>query len=433
MPGNQSNLEFSMRGNQLHIGRNGSSTHRIRLWPRPVAEEWKDHKADWERFYPEFRLIGYPLPKPKKKKKDANQLELALDVAEKPGKKAISKRQAYDVLRQTLPPSYGIALAPFKSHQWNLVSFLWRQRRFYELIRSNPALGFILANDREVNCDLYFEKMTLERLTGMKQQKLLELLDLPGTKKLVQIVRKIRPASAHPKLRGMIRYFLQDEETMKKLSHLKTINSGVLHLLGSVEEVRAKATPQLLDEISNNRPNDHYPFAAHQIRECLRWHTDLRPGQRFPRIQTLEALTTYHEELSGEVDRFLEQARIRQEQAERQARAERNRELEKMLRKPFPKPPVKGTPNIVPLQCARDLVEEGHLQHHCVGGYADRVRAGSCYIYQVLKPERATLSIIRSPGNQWSIGQLFAGCNKPVKPATRQAAENWLNNNQLGI
>ena len=153
---------------QLLVCQNDTCTHKIRLWPRPVAEQRLNRDSEWERFYPEFRIVSYPLPSPKVKKKDRDQLELALDVASLPKKTSHSKRQIYDQLRQTLPPSYGIALAPFKSHQWNMISYLSKHRRFYELLKTNAVLAFILANNREINWGVCLNEISLDELTGMK-------------------------------------------------------------------------------------------------------------------------------------------------------------------------------------------------------------------------------------------------------------------------
>lgn len=433
MPRNPSSLSFEVNDKQLFISREGRCTHRISVWPRPNAEGI-GQMGSWERIFPEFRLISYPLPKPKpKKKKESNQLELGMEIPVPPVERKLTKSQAYDQLRQTLPPSYGIALAPFKSHQWNMIVYLSKNRRFYELLKGNPCLSFILANDQEINLLVYKKELTLDQMTGMKQQKLLELIDLPGTKALAQILRKIRPASAHLKLRGQLKYCLQDDKSMKKLAHLKTINSGVLYMLGSTEPLRSKATPQLLEEVSHNRPNDHYPSAAHQLRECLRWHNQLYANQPFPRLLTLEALSTFHEELAAETNRLLEEARLRQEQENQREQADREKALEKLLRKPFHAPPIKGTPDIIPLQSAWELRAEGQQQHNCVGSYTHRVESGQCYIYRVLKPQRATLSIVKTPAGEWAIGELNAICNSPADDRTRRAVYNWLNNVQLGI
>ena len=436
-----SNLEFSMQGNQLCIGRHGSLTHRIRLWPRPLAQEWSDRFCRWERFFPEFRVVSYPLPPQKTKAKDENQLLLGLDVAESylPGK--LTKRRAYDLLRQTLPLSYGIALAPFKGHQWSMIVYLWKYRRFYELLKGNPVMAFALANYREVNWAIYMKNLSLEKMTGMKQTRLLELLDLPGSKNIVQLFRKIHPSSAQLNLLDQIRCCLQEEGTIKQLSHLRKINAGVLHLLTSEEAVRSKVTPQLLDEISRNRQNNHYPIAAHAMRECVQWHGQIRGTRRFPNIRTMDALTAYHEELAAEVEYILE-AQRRQQAAEerervteraRQEAAERSLSLEEAMKKQFPKPPIKGTSSIIPLRTWGDLIEEGQWQHNCVSQYSERVHKGGCYIYRVMEPERATLSIVKSSGSQWIVSELKAKFNAAVGTATRQAVERWLGSYQLGI
>ena len=58
--------------------------------------------------------------------------------------------------------------------------------------------------------------------------------------------------------------------------------------------------------------------------------------------------------------------------------------------------------------------------------YAERVQRGGIFIYRVLRPERATLSIVRSPGGDWEIGELKRRSNAAVSPFTRQVVESWL-------
>jgi hypothetical protein len=440
MPKTQHSLMFSMHEDQLCISREGRCSHRIRLWPRPLAQEWNSGSGRWERFFPHFRIVSYPLPKPKPKAENLNQLELALDVAEAylPGR--MPKKKAYDLLRQTLPPSYGIALAPFKGHQWSMIGYLWKNRRFYELLKGNPVLAFTLANDRELSWAIYMKDLTLEKITGMKQTRLLEILDLPGSKKVVQMFRKIHPASAQLNLLKQIRYCLRDESSGKNLSHLKRINAGVLHLLASADPVRSNVTPRLLEEVSQNRRNDHYPFAAHAMRECVQWHGQLRAGRHFPRLRTMEALSSYHAELATQIEDLLELQRMQQEEERarqiehaRREQADQARALEEAMKKPFPRPPVRGTASIIPLRTWGELVRESEQQHNCVRHYGQRVHQGGCYIYRITKPERASLSIVKSSASQWVIGELKTACNRAAGRTTHRYVERWLSSHQLGI
>jgi len=64
---------------------------------------------------------------------------------------------------------------------------------------------------------------------------------------------------------------------------------------------------------------------------------------------------------------------------------------------------------------------------HCVATYGRRVERGTCLVYRVLQPERATLALrwnkIRAA---WSIDQLSGFANQPVRPETRQFLREWL-------
>jgi hypothetical protein len=73
-----------------------------------------------------------------------------------------------------------------------------------------------------------------------------------------------------------------------------------------------------------------------------------------------------------------------------------------------------------------ELIHEGNAQNNCVATYAERVQHRCIFIYRVLKPERATLSIVRSADGDWQIGELKRRSNAAVSPITRQLVENWL-------
>lgn len=186
----------------------------------------------------------------------------------------------------------------------------------------------------------------------------------------------------------------------------------------------------MLEEISNNGPNNHYPIAAQELIESRRWHRELRPGRSFPTPRSLQALTAYHEEMIAESARLLQGMTA---QGEEWSNTEMYKKVERMNREAFPKPPIAGSETIIPLRTGMALLQEGQQQHNCVGGYHDRVRSGKYYIYQVLQPERATLSIVKESSGEWTIGELLSACNKQVKPEADKAVNDWLGNAQIGI
>jgi hypothetical protein len=103
---------------------------------------------------------------------------------------------------------------------------------------------------------------------------------------------------------------------------------------------------------------------------------------------------------------------------------------------PFPPPPFPGTDTIRPLTTPAELIEEGDLQHNCVGNrvtYEPYVRRGLCYIYRVLAPERATLSMISRGTVSWSIGELKTARNHTVSRETWRVVREWLDANQVSL
>ena len=80
-----------------------------------------------------------------------------------------------------------------------------------------------------------------------------------------------------------------------------------------------------------------------------------------------------------------------------------------------------------------DLREEGELQSNCVGSYTGAIRARTTFIYRVLTPERATLSIVRGNDRDWKIGQLKCRANAQASAITRLAVQDWLDQYALVV
>ena len=89
-------------------------------------------------------------------------------------------------------------------------------------------------------------------------------------------------------------------------------------------------------------------------------------------------------------------------------------------------PPVPGNEQIRPLLNTAQLEQEGRQQGNCVKSYSPFVMAERLYIYKVLQPERATLSIRQDCHGTWQISELKTARNKKVTVATRRFVQAWL-------
>ncbi len=87
----------------------------------------------------------------------------------------------------------------------------------------------------------------------------------------------------------------------------------------------------------------------------------------------------------------------------------------------FPAPPL-SIPNLLePLTSEEALAEEGRKMRNCAASLAERVQAGSYFIYRWLGDERATVAIARRRNGRWKIAEVKALANAPVKPETKSA------------
>jgi hypothetical protein len=111
----------------------------------------------------------------------------------------------------------------------------------------------------------------------------------------------------------------------------------------------------------------------------------------------------------------------------RAALGERRETGELEVRESPHSPPPAGTAAIRPLTTPEALQEEGRTMRHCIASYDRRVRRQGVFVYRVLRPERATLSIRWDwARGGWTIDQLRGPGNRPVQSATERAVLHWL-------
>jgi hypothetical protein len=318
------------------------------------------------------------------------------------------RRRAFDQFRFSLPKPAAARAEKFQNRQWALLRLFHAREQSLELAEQNPALCFALANHRHFN-DWRASLETVVNASGCRLREIAGWLGFPSTEGAVRILGKLAPESASVELLQPLRKLLELPEAAKLLAHLPKLNAGVLAIVID-PQLRAASTPQLLAEVADRDAEKYRASTAILLDQTLRMLFVTHPQRGTPRIQSGDRLRAMHDEISVEYRR----------------------------RKPpvgedasLPTAPLRGTPDIVPVQTVRELVAEGEAQDNCVATYVDRVRRGHVFIYRVLKPERATLSIVRGPDGDWEISELEVRSNRRVATATREFVEKWLDSHAL--
>lgn len=393
---------------------------RITGSPVPRSVMRRGREGNWEPFVPEFRLVhpyrparrAAPVPRDPGPQLCFDFGDAPLSAKQAPLTPARQRKRAFEQFRFSLPKPVAHLLEPYRTHQWSLLMLLHWDDGAIELARSNPALAYALAQkmagDRELIAAL--------RVSRMRQRDILEVLGLPASPVAVQLFKKVNPVSLSgdnwPALIDRIREAAGDSKS--RLRHLPSINAGILEILHDPRAARA-AGPALLEEVARDRAEAHRGRIVHLITSTLRMQEELRTRDRCDRFQNLARLRSVHDAVAEQYRR-----RVRQ-----------LTEANAAGPACFQTPPLPGIPGqIEPITSPAELVDEGELQGNCVASYAGRVRDGDTYIYRVLRPERATLSLVRrSPLSDWEIGELEGRYNTDVSDATEEIVRAWLERN----
>jgi len=394
-------------GFKFHNGRLMITTDEqvkmIESWPDLKAIRKLTENKFWEKFVPVSRLLRPKSARTFDSLGPGNVRSMALDPL-------YEKYLAFYHFRNAIPPEITKSVERFSSRQWMLLSLCKRRERAKDLLEQNPALGFGVAHLGKFRPHVPEPLSTAVKVSALRQRDMLGWVGFPKTQVWANILAKI-PAEAVTveRLRslGMV---ATRPEVEHQLKHLHSVNGWVIALV-SERRFADLVSPTLLTEIAE-ATDAAVPQAAFHLLEDL-----LNMGQRLPRpnpqsIRNLAALRKRHEEVSAAFVQLLE------------------REKENQI---LPLPPLPGTPEIVPLIYAEDLIQEGRAQHNCVGSYSGWVHAGYGFIYRVLAPERATLSIVKGADGCWGINELKLACNKSPAPETVQAVQAWLNQYSLSV
>lgn len=409
---------YSFANGSLRIVRD-SLEIRITGWPVPQSEMRRGAQSRWDHFLPEFQLVHpYRPSRPKTTAKSkVSKDQLAFDFFEETyePKRAETltpaqlKKRAFEHFRFSLPKRVAHVLEPFRTHQWPLLVFLAHDPSAIDLAESNPALAYFLA--QRLKCDR--ELIQSLRCSSMRQKDLLEVLELPSSSNAVKLFRKISPTSlSGDNWQSIIQVMRQElRATKSRLNHLPAINSGVVEILLDQSASRA-AQPSLLAEVASDRAENYRGRIVHLITSTLRMQEELRTDDRCESFGSVERLRSTHELVSAHYRRRVQQLKHANEHDSANFRS----------------PPIPGIAGkIEPITSAAGLVDEGEEQGNCVASYAQKVRDGNTFIYRILGPERATLSIVRkSQFDVWKIGELEGRYNTDASPETEDFVQSWL-------
>jgi hypothetical protein len=370
-------------------------------WPGLEATRRKVSRGRTEPIVPAFRLLR---PRARQQSAAAPAQVGPQGITGSTVHQELERATAFNGFRYTMPPEVAEACQRFAGRQWRVLRFCVDNEPAIELLQQNPALGFCLAHHASLRPGQAASVDGVRVATRSKQRDILEWLDFPGTEAMVRILRKVQPETIHLERLRQLRDAARRPAVLQALSHLQQINVGVQGLL--FDPVLAESvTPNLLAEVSECHTELTQSEVTTLVRTFQEMWRVLQPRRAVRKFESIARLREEHREVSVEYSRL---------------------QLETPEKIEFPSPPLPGTGDILPLVTAQELEEEGREQSNCVATYRQWVRTGGGYIYRVLRPQRATLSITRGQDGCWQAEELKLKGNQPPGADTIAAVKDWL-------
>lgn len=317
------------------------------------------------------------------------------------------ERDAMDQFAGAIPGEVAGEVRRYRERKWHLFNLFARCPGALDLSRGNPALAFALANNWVFHKPAVRQPVRAARsLVFRKQKAILEWLGFPPTETSRRILAKLCPESVSNWSLLVLRELLKDPDMAKMLSHLEVVNTDVLRLL-SRPVLRPYLTPTLLAEVSQG-PRAELNWAMRPsvlLADTVRMAERLDPWGCPRHFRSLRRIREVHNDLVVRINR-------------RPGMREPTR-FKYLYNDRFPTPPFTGTDAIVPIQTPADLNLEGVEMNHCVSVHIDAVFERREYVYKILKPVRATLSLVAGRTG-WCAGELSLESNRRVSKDVRR-------------
>jgi hypothetical protein len=396
----------------------GTCVVRLQSWEAPAAWLRPASSADWYAWTPDLDVVAWL---------DGHGAESLGQNVEgiTPG----AGEDAFAAFARSIPEPVRKAVGVFPERQFHLVRLTAIIPELADIARSNPCLAFMLTLPAYFTGtprhawwarahDAHLDVECVRGLVRRRQRTTLTNLGFPAEGS-VGVVRKVVPAALTLQRCRALRAALHRRGVRERLVHLPRVNAGVLALVS--EELEAHTTAGFLEAVALDAGQDREATTAALVRDAVSLARQVGRDLRGLVFRSGEHVCAVHDEL---VQEWQAQHLERRPHARRQADPRPGTDTPSVER-PFPSPPIPGTDAIIPITTPALLREEAQRMKNCCATYAARIRRRKCYVYRVLEPERATLSITRT-NDEWAIEELRRATNKDANAETWTAIRAWL-------
>src|SRR6056297_678338 len=239
-------------------------------WPAPMAWRKSDQDAGWRHVRPMLSLPKRPVAGEIARCHAREQKFPYKPYPSREEEKAAIRRGARLARLEwaaNIPDPVRRAIAPIRVRQWHLLAMAARcGEGALDLIRSNPALAFMLASNWVFHKPAVQQPLRSVRALlkpGRSQVEMLAWLGFPPRPAVRRILARIPPESIDVPRLLYLRDACHDPEALKRMFHLPRLNAGCLRIVCDPLLLR-RVSQSLLLEIAADRSEDAGRFRSVQ-------------------------------------------------------------------------------------------------------------------------------------------------------------------------
>ena len=416
-----SNIVFDKSKSKLYFFEFPNYIQVISGYPKWSAYFKKANSGIWQRFRPEIDVMknifyrkSYPYRFKEKyfeyydrqfERKYTRQLRIPFE-----GKEEYIME--YPEFFNLIPKKIRDAASKFLFRQWSIISACKSVPEFPDLIISNPALAFALANCWVYNKNIKSGRQIsyIKRHIHKKQRYLLKYIGFPEEETYVKLLRKIDPVNISAVSLLKFRENLLSSKHSRRIKtvseHLKKINPVLFKIFSDTNVLKILSNRDL---IKLSEKNYHIYDDYFYIRKIL-YYYKLIFGSA-PTVLPVDILKEYSNELESTYN----------------LKPDRDKNLN------LPEPPFSFNRYIRPLRTVSDIIEWADGQKNCITDYIYSIYFRRSFLYCVeYENETATFEILID-NSTYKLGNILGIENKPVSKNLSSMVTQWFINKTRGI
>ncbi len=327
-----------------------------------------------------------------------------------------TRRQYATFYRDGFSPEICRAMLPYHVDAWAIGGLCLRTRGL-ELAATNPGVALLVARNRAFMGWVSKPWERARRLVLRRRRDILALAHFPESESTVRILAKIPPSALNVLCLRRLGFLLKTGEPplLRALQGLPALSRLAVDILTDLNLQYLRTPAMLALACAKDPDNEDYRILRDTMSMTLSFSSRLNlAAEPLSPLHSLRQLRATHDRLITVINGYRPQSQI-----------------------PFPEPPF---PDMVTeglaieyLRTPAMLYEWGEAQRNCAASYHQRICAGTTFLYRVLRPEPATLSLKQYANGAWVVDELKATCNQPVRKETTGAVRLWMRAAHLGL